>query len=105
MRAWERVTFLEHCGHCGAELREGDPVQTISRVGLRRTLLRGVCCAEGEPPADLPQRPPRVQLEDQVERMKSLSTAMPQTRTRGALKEMAREWMPYRESREPGEDG
>lgn len=102
MRAWERVTYLEHCGGCGAELAAGVAVQTISRPGLKRKLLRGVCCADGEPPADLPERQTPVRLEDQIGRMQALQTAIP-VRTRGALKELAkREWTPYRD---PGEEG
>jgi hypothetical protein len=106
VRVWTRVTYLERCGNCGAELREGDPVQTITRHGLNRKLLRGVCCADGEPPGDLPRRTPNLKLEDQIGRMKALSAAMP-ARTRGALKQMAAqtEWVPYKENREPGEDG
>jgi hypothetical protein len=103
MRAWERVTYLERCGNCGTELHEGDPVQTITRPGLNRKLLRGVCCAEGQPPAGLSTTGQNVKLEDQIGRMKALATAMP-VRTRGALKQAAREWMPYRENREPGDD-
>ncbi len=100
MRAWERVAYLEHCGGCGRELSVDEPVQTITTHGLNRKLLRGVCCADGAPPADLAPRPTRIVLEDQVSRMQALQSAMPQ-RTRGALKKAAAEWKPYRE---PGED-
>ena len=106
---WERVAYLEHCGSCGRELTVDEPVQTITRYGLRRKLFRGTCCADGPAPANLPARPKPIELTDQIHRMKTLSTAMP-PRTRGALKQMAQdtarpEWMPYKENREPGEDG
>ncbi len=103
MRTWERVTYQERCGNCGNLLSADSPMQTITRHGLNRKLIRCVLCAEGEPPADLPIRERSVELTDRVARMKELSTAMP-TRTRGALKKAAVEWMPYRENREPGDD-
>ncbi len=99
MRAWERVTYSERCGGCGNLLVADSPMQTISRHGLQRKLIRCVLCADGEPPSDLPIRERHVELTDQVERMKALNTAMP-VRTRGALKKAAAEWMPYRESDE-----
>lgn len=110
MRTWERVTYQERCGACGTLLSADAPMQTITRHGLKRKLLRCVLCAEGEAPPDLPSRPARLSVEERVGQiaMQPLQTAMPD-RTRGALKQMATatirdEWMPYRETREPGED-
>jgi hypothetical protein len=104
MRAWERVTYQERCGHCGALLKAGDAMQTVSRHGLNRKLIRCGVCADGDVPPDLPESPVHVSVQEQIGRMQSLQSVMP-TRTRGSLKEMAREWMPYKETREPGEDG
>lgn len=109
MRAWERVTYLEHCGHCGAHLHAGDPMQTITRHGLKRKLIRCPACAEGDVPPDLPHNPVHLSVEERVAQIRmqpvqaAQASALP-TRTRGALREAAREWMPFREGRDPGED-
>ena len=109
MRAWERVLYQEHCGNCGIEMLAGNPMQTITRNGLRRKLLRCGSCADGPVPPDLPENPVRLSLQERVSQiaMPSIQSAMPE-RTRGALRRRAQElpeWMPFKENREPGEDG
>lgn len=85
-------------------------MQTITRPGLKRKLLRCVLCADGDAPPDLPSRPVRLSLEARIGQiaMQPVQSVIPE-RTRGALKQMAqattpREYLPYKESREPGED-
>lgn len=97
MRTWERVTYQERCGRCGLLLERGMAIQVITRNGLKRKLLRCAICADSAVPPDLPESPEVTSVE---ERVKQLASVAP--KTRGELKAMAREWMPFRE---PGEDG
>ena len=53
MTGWTRVRWPMRCGGCGAELALGAAVRVLELAGLRRRLVRGVCCA-GPAPPELP---------------------------------------------------
>lgn len=87
MRTWVFVNVAERCGYCGAEIPEGAAAIEIALRGVKRRRYRGECCA-GIAPPELPARPvlaavPALDL--------SRLDALIPTRTRGALKSMARE--------------
>src|SRR3954470_8119476 len=96
MRTWERVAYREKCGRCGMLVHEGSPIQTVTRHGMRRKLMRCENCAEGDAPPDLPALPERETVEQIAARfpMAPARTVTP-TRTRGELKTMAREYLPH----------
>ncbi len=97
MRAWERVQYREKCGHCGELIEEGSPIQTIQWHGMRkRKLIRCEKCAEGDAPPDLPANPERETIEQIAARFPLLNAKdiLPK-RTRGALKTLVPEWLPY----------
>jgi hypothetical protein len=69
---------------------------------VKRELVRCATCA-GEAPPELPALLVAGGIE--ASGFTAIGKAAPK-RTRGALKDLAvKEWMPYRENREPGEDG
>ena len=81
-------------------MQKGDPICLVKFPHVTRELQRCQGCAGSAPP-DLPALVEKIFPE--------LTTFTPLMRekpsTRGRLKELAKEWMPYRDSREPGEDG
>jgi len=92
MRTWERVVYQERCGGCGTLLSAGMPMQTISRHGLNRQLVRCALCADGDVPPALPDDPVHLSVQERLAeiRMRPIQAATP-PRTRGAFKEFARE--------------
>jgi hypothetical protein len=98
MRQWARAPRLMSCGFCkGRDIKQGDPVLYITLPNVKREMRRCTDCA-GPAPPDLP--PLVAQKMPGDFSMVSVSAMKP--KTRGNLKEIARQWMPYRE---PGEDG
>lgn len=92
-RHWEITKIEMLCGGCAKYLEKKTPVQVIDLVGVKRKHFRGPCCAEGEPPEDISEGPTdREILAERVESIKSISQRVTES------------WMPYKESREPGED-
>ncbi len=100
-RRWDRAHWPLTCGRCSRGIATGDPVLYLRAGTMTRELRRCVDC-EGPAP-DLPPLPVPKPVSELVGRMVTLKTAAP--KTRGALKATAREWTPYRDSRDPGEDG
>lgn len=91
MRSWVFVKSQERCGACGELIPEGSAAQEIVLHGVKRKRYRGECCAGAAPPT-LPASPvlaalPKLDL--------SRIEALIPTRTRGALKTMAREYLPH----------
>lgn len=96
MRHWERVAYREKCGRCGDLIAAGSPIQTASVAGITRKLIRCEKCADGEAPPDLPALPERETVEQIAARFPlAPARAIVPTRTRGALKTMAREYLPH----------
>lgn len=91
MRTWIFLRHPERCGRCGAQIPQGMAAQEIELRGVKRKKYRGECCA-GPAPPQLPEAPvlapvPKLDLS----RIEALIPA----RTRGALKSMAREYLPH----------
>ncbi len=98
MRHWSRAPRLLFCGYCkGREIKQGDPVLYIKIGTMTREMRRCVDCS-GPAPPDLP---PLMSLKAPGD-FSMVSVGAMRPKTRGALREKAREWMPYRE---PGEEG
>ncbi len=98
MKQWARAPRLLYCGYCKArEIHKGDPFLFITIGTSRRQMRRCVDCY-GPAPPDLPELPVLKTPGDFS--MVSIGAVRP--KTRGDLKSIAKEWMPYRE---PGEDG
>jgi hypothetical protein len=86
------------CGFCKMrEIAKGDPVLIVTMPNMKREMRRCVDCS-GPAPLDLP--PLVAQKMPGDFSMVHMSAMKP--KTRGNLKEIARQWMPYRE---PGEEG
>lgn len=92
MTTWTRAQVDTLCGYCGHMLAKDAPIQIRQLRAVKRNLVRGQCCA-GPAPPDLPAR---------IERsfpvlggFEAVQSAKPSTR--GELKAMAKEWMPYTE--------
>ncbi len=100
MRHWDRARWPVTCGRCSRVIPAGDPVLGLRIGTMTRALHRCVDC-EGPAP-ELPPLPVQKQVSELVG-MSTLGSINP--KTRGALKATAREWTPYRDSRDPGEDG
>ena len=97
MRRWARAERELFCGYCSQRMiPKGDPVCYVKMEKLTRELRRCVDCA-GPAPPDLPALVEKVFPE--ITGFTPLAQNRP--KTRGELKQTAREWMPYRE---PGED-
>ena len=71
---------------------QGCAAQQIVLHGLSRKLYRGECCAGAAPP-NLPAQIERAVLPKLD--LSRLSALGPQTRTRGVLKTLAREYLPH----------
>lgn len=98
MKRWSRAPRLLFCGFCKRrEIQKGDPVLLITIGQSSREMRRCVDCS-GPAPPDLPPLP--VQRAPGDFSMVAVGAMKP--KNRGGLKEIARQWMPYRE---PGEDG
>ena len=87
MRTWVFVNIPERCGFCGDLIPQGSAAQQIILHGVNRKRYRGECCAGAAPP-ELPASPvlaalPKLDLS-------RIDPLIP-TRTRGALKSMAKE--------------
>lgn len=96
MRTWQRAERDRFCGTCRAEVFRGDPILRVDVQGMTRGLFRGECCA-GQAPPDLPRLIEREAPHITAARdtaFKSIQQ-IPITRTRGALKTMAREYLPH----------
>lgn len=95
MRVWTRVAYRETCGGCGAQLEKGAAMQTIELRGLRRKLIRCERCV-GDAPPSLPDYIEPETLEQKAAKLgwRFAVEAAP-VRTRGALKTMAREYLPH----------
>jgi len=100
MRRWTRANTATLCGHCAARLEEGAAVQLVKVGDVKRELVRGVCCA-GPAPPDLPTR---LVLRQTTKKFKPLDTSKLVAAVTQNNAAQLRERMPYRESREPGED-
>lgn len=94
-RHWEVAKIEILCGGCAKYLDKKTPLQVIEFPGVKRKHFRGPCCAEGEPPEEIREITDREILAERVESI----------RTIGQRVIAAAEWMPYKENREPGEDG
>lgn len=79
------------------EIKQGDPVMIVTLANVKREMRRCVDCA-GPAPPDLP---PMIALKSPGD-FSMVSMAKIRPKNRGGLKQIAREWMPYRE---PGEEG
>ncbi len=103
MRTWSRAPRLLFCGFCKRrEIQKGDPVLNITLGTSQRQLRRCVDCS-GPAPPDLPPLIEQKKAGD----FEMVSFASVKPKTRGELKAMqfkVKEWMPYRDAREPGED-
>lgn len=105
-RTWRRVPTECFCGHCvpNRTIVKGELALFIVLPGVTRPRIRCQTCA-GDAPPDLPALP---ELRDsggiEPSRLSRLGSSAPK-RTRGALREAVKEWTPYRESREVGEEG
>ncbi len=101
-RRWDRAPRALLCGGCAdRHIPAGDPVCYV-KVGLvTRELCRCVDCA-GPAPPDLP---PLVEQQTAGNYDKFVTIGALKPKNRGALKALAKEWTPYRDSRDPGEDG
>lgn len=91
MRTWVFVKVRERCGKCGATIPEGSAAHLVELRGVKRRIYRGECCAGAAPP-NLPTEPvfaPMPKLD-----LSRLEALIPE-RTRGALKSMAREYLPH----------
>ena len=91
MRSWVFVPVVERCGMCGELIPEGSAAQEILLHGVKRKRYRGECCAGAAPP-NLPASPVHRSLAPLD--LSRLDALMP-NRTRGALKSMAREYLPH----------
>jgi hypothetical protein len=91
LRTWIFLRHAEHCGLCHALIPLGSAAHEISLHGVTRKKYRGECCAGPAPPqlpdAPVLQPPPQLDL--------SRIAALIPVRTRGALKGMAREYLPH----------
>ena len=80
-------------------------MQVIEIHGLRRQLYRCEKCA-GEAPPNLPANPVMLSVQERVAQIVMQPVAAVDVpRTRGGLRKFADTWAPYKENREPGEDG
>jgi len=85
------VKVNERCGYCGATIPEGSAAQQIELRGVKRKKYRGECCA-GHAPPNLPAEPmlaPMPKLD-----LSRIQALIPERR-RGALREMAKEYLPH----------
>ncbi len=105
MTTWTWLKIAERCGYCGQEIPEGCAALMIEIHGVTRRRYRGECCG-GQAPPSMPSRPELASIEQRISQiaMQPIQSAIP-ARTRGSLKQMAREYLPYKDSRDPGEDG
>lgn len=90
MRIWIFVKSQERCGGCSQLIPAGSAAQEIHLHGVKRKKYRGECCAGNAPP-ELPAAPV---LEPQPKLDLARLAALIPSRTRGALKAMAREHLP-----------
>jgi hypothetical protein len=97
-RMWRRAPVNHCCGFCAKAIHQGDPAIFIKIPPVVREKVRCVECAGEKPPDDLPPllTPGGIETSGFTKLVKSAPH-----RTRGALKQAVKEWMPYRE---PGED-
>jgi hypothetical protein len=100
MKTWARASRLLFCGYCKQrEIPKGDPVLFIT-IGAGRQMRRCVDCS-GPAPPDLP---PLIEQKKSGDfGMFQIGTMKP--KTRGEFKQQVKEWFPYRDAREPGEEG
>lgn len=54
-RTWTRAVGPTLCGNCPRQIEPNEPMQHISTGLVKRRLVRCKHCAEGRPPADLPE--------------------------------------------------
>ncbi len=91
MRTWVFLEVEERCGLCGEQLPRGSAAQSVELHGVKRKRYRGECCAGAAPP-NLPASPVHRSLAPLD--LSRLDALMP-IRTRGALKSMAKEYLPH----------
>jgi ribosomal protein S27E len=62
VKTWQRAAFRLSCGHCGEEIRRGDPVLLFQMPEGKWTKVRcGTCAGEAVPVLEpLPARPVEV---------------------------------------------
>lgn len=94
MTRWTRTPNATLCGGCNSPLAKGAAVVLRKLSGVKREFTRGECCAGAAPP-DLsalrePGEPPITFSFTQA------ADALPH-RTRGSLKTLAKEYLPYRD--------
>lgn len=92
MRAWGYAPRVMSCGSCGHPIVGGAPVSYWQEAGKAWSRLRCVECAGDVAPPPLPDAIVTKAPEENT--MTRISDTAP-TRTRGALREVAREWLPY----------
>ena len=99
---WRRVPADTLCGYCvNRVIAKGEPVLFTTLPTVKRERVRCVSCA-GPAPPDLPERLEVAGVAEMAHHgFSKLSNHAPR-RTRGALREAVKEWMPYRD---PGEEG
>ncbi len=102
-REWRRAPAATMCGLCYQRIIEQDePALYITLPGVKRERIRCQSCA-GEAAPNLPERILVAGVAEQAQRGFTKAALAAPSRTRGALKDMARkEWTPYRD---PGEEG
>jgi hypothetical protein len=62
-RTWTRTALATHCGFCGELIAVDAPIEVITLPTIQKSKIRGVCCADGKPPDNLPQLPPPTKKE------------------------------------------
>ena len=94
-REWRRVPTDCFCGFCMPHrlIKKGEPALYITLSYVKRPRLRCQTCAGETPPDELPDLRESGGIE---------TTTL--IRAKREFKTFTEEWMPYRESREPGDD-
>ncbi len=91
MRTWVFLPISKRCGYCGENIPSGSAAQEVTLHGVKQPRYRGECCAGAAPP-NLPASPVHRSLAPLD--LSRLDALIP-NRTRGALKLMAREYLPH----------
>lgn len=98
MTHWGRVPTETLCGYCNAHLMPGSPALFRTLPNVKRVQVRGECCA-GPAPMDLAL--PIIYRQSLQAKRSQPAMLSPMTRFKDTI---PKEYLPYKESREPGED-